>query len=164
MLSLTRSYYLDTHDVTWGTKADPLSPSYALPPPELVQKSSSKHETPLSSSDLITIDLSSSMETYLQNVKRLSVRPVLQRAHRDASTKREDFYKSTRTWFVLLWIISNALLVSVMTSNDITKFLTNNGNPTSTNPYMSLIMYSVAVFSIIRFIGAMIYLYKFYRS
>lgn len=93
----------------------------------------------------------------LSAVQVLGVRPPDELSRPDASTKREDYYKNVRTWLVLLWALSNGLLVAVVSSTRISAILTGSTS-NAQNPYMAILMYAVALLGFIRLGGAILYL------
>jgi hypothetical protein len=82
---------------------------------------------------------------YEKFIKVLSEPRPDEKAHRDAQTKKEDFFKQFRTRVVLTWMLCNALMIIVMTNNAITDSLsaifkissTNNAQEKS-NPYLTV--------------------------
>lgn len=64
----------------------------------------------------------------------------------DATTRREDYYKNFRTALVLSWALSNGLLVAVLSSDRVAPFVIGT--------YMRFLMYAVAVFALVRLLGA----------
>jgi chitin synthase len=76
---------------------------------------------------------------------------------RDSKTKQEDYYKSFRTTLVLSWIVSNMVLVVIITNGqDVLKWFGDYN--TRTTLYLGFILWSVAGLSVIRFCGAVLYL------
>ncbi|CAB4432689.1 unnamed protein product [Rhizophagus irregularis] len=55
--------------------------------------------------------------TYDDLVNDLKIRVIEEKQHRDAATKKDDYYKLFRTNLVLAWMFSNAFLVVLFTSN-----------------------------------------------
>ena len=97
-------------------------------------------------------------QSYQRAANSIQTPPQQERQHRDLGTKREDSYRSFRTWLVLSWVLCNGLLVAVVSSPTISVLLTGDGDPNKTNPYMAILMYSVLLFTLIRFAGAIGYL------
>lgn len=95
------------------------------------------------------------------------------RPGRTAAQKLEDYYRLFRTWLVLLWILSNAILVIVISSTQVADLLTSalpedalkegdigedGKNLFVTNRYFSFILWSIAGLALIRFLGSVVYL------
>ncbi|KAF9925952.1 Chitin synthase, class 2, partial [Modicella reniformis] len=99
---------------------------------------------------------------YQLNMQELSVRPEFVKEKRDKKTKQEDYYKLFRTRLVLTWMFTNALLVISMTSSfSFTRDDARELASTYTdlfNPYLSMIFWSVAALSAVRFVGSTLYL------
>ncbi|KAI1291571.1 Chitin synthase, class 2 [Mortierella claussenii] len=149
--------FCNTHDVSWGTKGDNKAPE--LGGATKVTKDGQeviKLEKPSSREDIDAI--------YQLNMQELSVRPDHVREKRDKKTKQEDYYKMFRTRLVLTWMFSNAVLIIAMTSSF--KYKSDNAvdvkAPASKddmfNPYLSMIFWSVAALSAVRFTGSSLYL------
>lgn len=96
--------------------------------------------------------------SYQRATNSIRTPPPREYQHRDLGTKREDYYRSFRTWLVLGWVLCNGLLVAVVSSPTISILLTGDGDPNKTNPYMAILMYSVVLFTLIRFFGAIGYM------
>lgn len=93
-------------------------------------------------------------------------------SHRDAKTRQEDYYRMIRTWLVLFWIMSNAVLALVIANTQLNSLLTprdteelDSENPARgmylANWYFSVILWSVAALVLFRFIGSIIYLVRY---
>ncbi|KAF9957708.1 Chitin synthase, class 2 [Mortierella alpina] len=151
--------FCNTHDVSWGTKGDNKAPE--LGGATKVTKDGQeviKLEKPSNRDDIDAI--------YQLNMQELSVRPEAQKEKRDAKTKQEDYYKMFRTRLVLTWMFSNAVLVIAMTATQSGgNFLRRDdavvAKPDKSamfNPYLSMIFWSVAALSAVRFVGSTLYL------
>ncbi|CAG8576054.1 9674_t:CDS:2, partial [Racocetra fulgida] len=61
-------------------------------------------------------------------VKDLRIKVVEEKKHRDAATKKEDYYRMFRTNLVLAWMFSNAILVVFFTSDTWNKYITEKSS------------------------------------
>ncbi|KAI9327885.1 chitin synthase-domain-containing protein [Obelidium mucronatum] len=153
--------FCNIHDVSWGTKGDNNKPVDTAP--VLINKSSTTGKA------ICTTDLPTNQcdidALYEKLISDLSTKPAAPEKRglfgwfnsKKPPPNREDFFKLFRTRVVLLWLSSNAVLIMVMTTEDIAKYL--NVYPNSPdNPYVVVILYSVAALSVLRFIGSCMYL------
>ncbi|KAJ3071725.1 Chitin synthase, class 2 [Podochytrium sp. JEL0797] len=150
--------FCNIHDVSWGTKG---STSKTIDPsPVQINKNAATGKT-VCTTDLPTnqSDIDALYDVLLAD---LSTKPTPKRFswfRRSAAPAfdREDFFKLFRTRVVLFWLSSNAVLIMVMTTEEIAQYLNVYPN-SSDNPYVVVILYSVAVLSVLRFIGSCMYL------
>jgi chitin synthase len=97
-------------------------------------------------------------------VKRLADPRPPRDENSDAKTMHEDYFKNLRTRLVLVWLLTNAFVVGIMTNPQLLAqiqsiFIIDAANKDKgINPFLSFIFYSVLGISLIRFIGSTSYL------
>ncbi|RKP26570.1 putative chitin synthase division I [Syncephalis pseudoplumigaleata] len=145
--------FCNTHDVSWGTKGDNAASN------DLGHAKASKEGGKEVAEVALPTEKADINAAYDKLLQELSVRPKEVKEKRDASTKREDYYKLFRTNLVLAWMFSNALLVVIFTSNFIIPWINRQtGQDRTFNPYLTFIFWSVAGLSAFRFVGSVAYL------
>ncbi|KAI9243443.1 chitin synthase 1 [Phascolomyces articulosus] len=73
----------------------------------------------------------------------------------DPKTKQEDYYRAFRTRLVTTWILSNLILVAIITTALNLDWL--GDFQTRTNGYLAFVLWSVAALAAVRFIGSLCY-------
>ncbi|KAG0340775.1 Chitin synthase, class 1 [Podila humilis] len=134
--------FCNIHDISWGTKGDT---SVATDLGVAKQTADGVEvSVPTDSHDI--------NNAYDEAVSQLSIKTVEVKASRDAKTKQEDYYREIRTRVLLAWIMSNALLVALVTSDVFGPF-------TSTSKvYLGIVLWSVAGLALFRFFGSVAYM------
>ncbi|KAI1317579.1 Chitin synthase, class 1 [Mortierella claussenii] len=135
--------FCNIHDISWGTKGD-TSVATDLGVAKKTAEGGVEVSVPTDSHDI--------NNAYDEAVSALSIRTVAVKQHRDAKTKQEDYYREIRTRVLLAWIMSNALLVALITSTVFGDF-----KSTSTI-YLGIVLWSVAGLALFRFFGSVIYM------
>ncbi|PKK65679.1 glycosyltransferase family 2 protein [Rhizophagus irregularis] len=145
--------FCNTHDVSWGTKGDNNNNGGGSSAQPIAGKDGKKLmqvEVPHEKADVNA--------TYDDLVNDLKVRVFEEKQHRDAATKKDDYYKLFRTNLVLAWMFSNAFLVVFFTSNTWNRYVHEKIADGAYNPYLSFIFWSVTCLSAFRAFGCVWYL------
>lgn len=144
--------FCNTHDVSWGTKGDN-GVSTDLGVVKAKKDKDGEHSVEVA----LPTDQKDLNEQYDEACIDLKKKVVEAHQKRDSKTKQEDYYKSFRTTLVLSWIVSNMVLVVIITNGqDVLKWFGDYN--TRTTLYLGFILWSVAGLSVIRFCGAVLYL------
>lgn len=142
--------FCNTHDITWGTKGD--DKPEKLPAANL--KPGGKVDVAIPTDDA---DLNSQYEAEL---RAFSTKYVVPKKVVDEVTKHEDYYKGFRSAVVLAWMFCNlALAAVVLNVGGVQQFDGTDTDPDAIESerstiYMAVVLGSVAVLALIRFIGA----------
>ncbi len=141
--------FCNTHDITWGTKGDDKAeklPSATVKPNGQVDVMIPQDDGDLNAqydSELKVFALKAEKEVRVQSV----------------ADKQEDYYKSFRSNVVIVWMVTNFILVAaVLNISGFQKINTNNNDDQNSGIYLSVILWSVAGLSLFRFIGAVWFL------
>ncbi|KAM0790029.1 Chitin synthase, class 3 [Microbotryomycetes sp. NB124-2] len=140
--------FCNLHDFSWGTKEQTTN-EIDLGITKKVGKDTVDMTLP---SDQADIDVA-----YDRSLHNLKTNPMIVPPPLSAKAKIEaiaDFYASVRTNVLMAWVLSNAVLVSVILTGDISTTFTKNGGNGRTQIYLVLVLVFVAVMSLIRFIGS----------
>lgn len=145
--------FSNLHDVSWGTKGDNAASTDLG---EVIAK------TGKDGKQIVEIELPTERQDIDAEYDRLLIelrnRPQVQKQKRDAKTKQEDYFKNFRTRVLLWWMLSNLILVMVMTNDRILDLMKDDSSSSYFNPYLSFIMWSVTGINFVRFIGSVWYL------
>ncbi|KAG0028979.1 Chitin synthase, class 1 [Podila clonocystis] len=88
-------------------------------------------------------------ESYDEAVLSLSIKTLDVKQSRDVKTKQEDYYRGFRTRMLLLWVISNGLLVTLVTSTMFEDFK---------SIYLRIVLWTVAGQALVKLIGSVVYM------
>ncbi|KAF4125387.1 chitin synthase [Geosmithia morbida] len=129
--------FCNTHDVTWGTKGDNVMRSDLG---QAVGKGATV-ELEMPSEQL---DIDSGYDEALRNLRD---RVAVVTPGPSVAQLQEDYYKSVRTYMVLVWMIANGLLAMGVSE-------AYGGTDVGTNIYLSFILWSVAGLALFRAVGS----------
>lgn len=130
--------FCNTHDVTWGTKGDNVIHI------DLGAAVSGKGNTVELEMPSEQLDIDSGYDEALRNLRdRLEVsKPGV-----SESQQQEDYYRAVRTYMVIVWLVSNAILAMAVSEIYNSTHITNNF-------YLKFILWSVAAVAIFRALGS----------
>ncbi|KAJ4983343.1 chitin synthase 1 [Stagonosporopsis vannaccii] len=132
------------HDVSWGTKGSDVAES--LPSAQIV---SGEKEATVEEIEMEQEDIDSKFE----KVVRRALTPTSRDDGKPETKDTEDSYKSFRTGLTYSWLLSNIVLVLVVTTNDFAMVGLGSADKTRTPMYFRILLYATAVLSLIRFFG-----------
>lgn len=143
--------FCNLHDVSWGTKGDNTATALAG-----VTSKQDKDGKQMVEVEMPTDrdDINNNYEKFVRALRQ--PRPVVNQS-RDAKTKQEDYFRNFRTRVVLLWLLTNALVIIILTSSLLQTSLYSMSS-SQFNPFLTFLFYAVLGLSSIRFIGSMTYL------
>ncbi|KAJ3287240.1 Chitin synthase, class 2 [Borealophlyctis nickersoniae] len=149
--------FCNLHDVTWGTKGDNVPVDLA--PVMAKRKTDAGKQVVTTDLPVDQGDIDTNYELLLRELAKKEDKGAEKKKKVvDVKLKQEDYFKLYRTRVVLLWIISNFLLVMILTTPQIASKMGISPDPKAFNPYLTFILWSVAILSVVRFWGSMAYL------
>lgn len=130
--------FCNAHDVTWGTKGDNVAKTDLG---DAKAKSGNVVELEMPSEQL---DIDSGYDEALRNLRdRVEVpKPGVSEAQ-----AQEDYYRAVRTYMVVVWLISNAILAMAVSE-------AYSGSAINSNFYLKFILWAVAGLAFFRAIGS----------
>ncbi|KAK5662734.1 hypothetical protein OQA88_6141 [Cercophora sp. LCS_1] len=148
--------FCNTHDISWGTKGD--DKAEKLPS---VNTKDGQGKTDLPDEG----DLNAQYDRELKVFGTKPIKEVKTPTAAELEEKQMDYYKGVRTVVVLAWMISNFALCAVVLSTAGLEKVVPQGDRTEEEVkdqratiYMSVVLWSVAVLSGFKFIGAVWFL------
>lgn len=140
--------FCNVHDISWGTKGDSVAPDLG----KVTTTAAGMAETSLPSAQS---DIDTLYDDALASLRERETVP--ESGAEKMSTKKLDYYKNIRTNVLLLWTLSNALLVGLILDTDLTGTFDPHSGDMRTKTYVLIILVVVAVMSGIRFTGSVVY-------
>lgn len=134
--------FCNTHDVTWGTKGDNVIKTDLG---GAVGKGGGTVELEMPSEQL---DIDSGYDEALRNLRD---RVEVPEGTPSEAQMQEDYYKSVRTYMVVVWMMANAILAMAMSEIYHDKSVGNNA-------YVTFILWAVASLALFRALGSLTYL------
>jgi chitin synthase len=134
--------FCNTHDITWGTKGDNVAKT-DLGDAKAKTKNVVELEMP---SEQLDID-----SGYDEALRNLRDRVEVPEPPTSESQQQEDYYRAVRTYMVVIWLISNAILAMAVSEAYSDRKVTHNF-------YLTFILWSVAGLAFFRAIGSTTFL------
>ncbi|KAI9051637.1 hypothetical protein LZ554_004679 [Drepanopeziza brunnea f. sp. 'monogermtubi'] len=131
--------FCNTHDISWGTKGDNVIHTDLGAATGHGKSATVELEMPSEQ-----LDIDSGYDEALRNLRdRLEV-PVVPVSE---AQQQEDYYKSVRTYMVVCWLVSNAILAMAVSE-------TYGTGHVGDNAYLKIVLWSVASLALFRALGS----------
>ncbi|KAJ4371049.1 Chitin synthase, class 2 [Didymella sp. IMI 355093] len=130
--------FCNTHDITWGTKGDNVAKTDLG---DAKAKAGNVVELEMPSEQL---DIDSGYDEALRNLRD---RVEVPEKPTSESQQQEDYYRAVRTYMVVIWLISNAVLAMAVSEAYGNRKVTHNF-------YLTFILWSVAALAFFRAVGS----------
>lgn len=147
--------FCNTHDVSWGTKGDD-----AVEKLPSVNTTDGQGKTDLPDEGDLNAQYQREVALFSTKFKAVKKPPTMAQLQE----KQMDYYRGVRTGVVLIWMITNfALAALVLSSAGLEKITPGKASieddkKARSNIYMAIVLWSVAVLSSFKFLGAMWFL------
>lgn len=131
--------FCNTHDISWGTKGDnTISTDLGT--------AISRHKGLTVELDMPSeqLDIDSGYDEALRNLRDRIEVPAPQTSE---ATAQEDYYRAVRTYMVVCWMVSNAILAMAISE-------AFQGASVGSNWYLKFILWSVAAIALFRALGS----------
>ncbi|KAI8918814.1 chitin synthase-domain-containing protein [Entophlyctis helioformis] len=152
--------FCNLHDVSWGTKGDNKAEEVKA---AVVQTNAAGQQVFQVEIPTEPEDVTAAWNVHVKQLAFQKANPFTESSKVDEKTKNEDACKEFRTKVVLSWIVSNAVIVVLFTNDKfLKKYFSNSTKANAVNPYLTFVFWSVAVLSLIRFIGCCVYMVQWW--
>ena len=130
--------FCNTHDITWGTKGDNVIHT------DLGAAVGHKGNTVELEMPSEQLDIDSGYDEALRNLRDRLEAP---REGLSESQQQEDYYRAVRTYMVVVWLVTNAIVAMAISE-------AYDSTNVSSNFYLSFILWSVAAVALFRALGS----------
>lgn len=143
--------FCNIHDVSWGTKGE-----------EKVKDLGSAKSTSEDNIVMIAPGLQEELnESYLNTLESLRQAPEVVIPMNNKKNRDDSYYALVRTLTVLVWMLTNAILIAIVLEAGGVNTLTNSDSESlsgNSEIFLSIILWIVAALALFRFIGSTLYL------
>ncbi|KAJ1549949.1 Chitin synthase, class 2 [Cladochytrium tenue] len=153
--------FTNLHDVSWGTKGIDAASELG----KVVATTNAKGEK------VVTVELPADDKDgdimWEEHRRSLMKEAAGLKDRKDGggdTTTSDDYFKQFRTNTVLLWFISNGLLVYIFTNAEVVRAMFPNTTAANINPYLTFLFWSVAFLSFVRWLCSTIYLFGWWSE
>ncbi|CRG87193.1 Chitin synthase C [Talaromyces islandicus] len=143
--------FCNWHDVSWGTKGS----DQALALPSAQTKKSDSKQGFVEEIDKPQVDI----DTEFERTVRRALEPFKEPEEKDEADMN-DSYKTFRTNLVLIWTLSNSLLVLFINNAGVRNLCLTTTSTDRTAWYFKIILLATSALSVFRFMGALWFLGK----
>ncbi|KAJ3056048.1 Chitin synthase, class 1 [Rhizophlyctis rosea] len=147
--------FCNLHDVSWGTKGDNAPTLEAV----VVKKTADGKQIVEVEMPVDEEDVDDAYTKFLNQLEHQRTNKDSAEQKVNAQTAQEDYFKEFRTRVVLLWVLTNCILILVFTNKKLFHDVKE-----SVNPYLTFLFWSVAILSLIRFTASAIYMGQWWMN